>query len=615
MRIVVLVPVLVCALASAVFAQGQPLALGRGFKPNPIVTQHLSARVDRDTRVYDRGWKQCDPGGGAFTTKEPLLTWEVTEEMTMRIRLETETGDVSGSGGVIVFPDRSYVCADGRGEAFMKSWPRGRYALHLYGNAIGVAATVRFEDPTRAQRDLAAATGKLPVVTLGADGALNPRHDEVAATVSIDAGDAGSTCARARQRVMPLARVDVARASSWYIASEDAPLFVLTADGQCLDPADAPKLAAGTYTLWTIVPRTGAAARYPLEIDDRAAPIALPTAERREVGALDAPLVIDGKVRAAERWYARDGACRGAARAPDLYLHAARPIVKASLSLLWSRAPQRVHVMGPLEEQTPSMRPQCGDDRGSGKHDFDVLEGTYAIWIGGEAAAAGTDFHLLVLRDGLAIDPLTTLAPVPAELSLAERALTNHYPYFRGGPITAWTPMWTTAPEQLFVYHRLTGEPYLVNWSQKDTTSAYRYDGSHVSVDTRLLEAARPARIALPDKPELPTVESLGRAVDLAGAEDKKAIAAHNALDQKFRSCFFAYLRKNDPTFGKDYEVLRISGGKVVNVGDAIAVAGARKCGEKKLTAAGKNLEKQLAKTRTARYAQHLAAVRKRFGL
>ena len=68
---------------------------------------------------------------------------------------------MAGSGGVVVFPDGSYVCADNRSEVFMKSWPRGRYALHLYGRAIGVSATVRFEDPTRAQRDLAAVSRKL----------------------------------------------------------------------------------------------------------------------------------------------------------------------------------------------------------------------------------------------------------------------------------------------------------------------------------------------------------------------------------------------------------------------------------------------------------------------
>ena len=223
--------------------------------------------------------------------------------------------------------------------------------------------------------------------------------------------------------------------------------------------------------------------------------------------------------------------------------------------------------------------------------------------------------HLLVLRDGLAIDPMTTLAPVPAELTLAERALGNHYPYFRGGSVTTWTPMWTTAPDQLVVYHRVTGEPYLVNWSNKDKTSAYRYDGAHVQVDTRLLQTSRPDRVVLPDKPELPRVESRSSALDHAGPEDQKAIATYRAIDDRYTACLFAYLKKHDPTFGKGHDVYRIRGDRVVNVGDAVADAGARKCGEKKLTAAGKHLEKQLAKTRAARHARHLAAVRKRFGI
>ena len=611
------------ASAQSAPAPAPSIRLDRGFK-QPLLSPPLKARVD-DTRVNDRGWKQCDPGGTAFTTARPLLTFEVTEPMPLRIRLENDSGsgDASGSGGVIVFPDGSYVCENNGGQFFMQSWPKGRYSLHLYGHAIGVGAMVRFEDPPRAERDLAAALTKLPTVTLGADGALNPRHEEVKPTIAVDAGDAGPTCGRGRQRLMPLARLDVRRESTWYVASGDAQLFVLTAGETCLDPTGAPTLPAGTHTLWTVLPIAGAAARYPLEIDDRAAALALAPAERRDAGALDAPLVIAGRVRAGERWYARSGACRGAARAPDFYLVSDRPLQKVTLSLLWSRAPQRLHVMGPLADVKPSSQPRCGEDRAGDEHRFDILEGTYAVWVGGDAAAAGTDYHVLVLRDGLSIDPMTSLAPIPEELSLADRAIKNHYPYFRGGPVTTWTPVWTTTPDRLLVYTRAAvdgtdvpaGEPLLVNWSQRDKTSAYRYDGSPISIDTRLISDTRPAQVVLPGKPTLPRVESLSSARDHAGPEDRAALAAYQKLDDKFSDCLFTYLRKHDPTFHKDHDVYRISGSKVVNVGDQIAAAGARKCGEKKLDAAGKNLEKQLARTRTARHVLHLAAVRKRFGL
>lgn len=600
-----------------------PLRLAPGFTPHPRLSYKLAARVD-DTRVHDRGWRQCDPGGGAFTTREPLLTWEVTAPMALRIRLENDVGESAHVGGVIVLPDGSYVCEQQGSQFFMKSWPRGRYALYLYGRSIGVAATVRFEDPTRARADLDAALAALPVVALGGDDVPNPRHQALAPTVAVAVDDAGPTCGKGRQRVMPLARLEVSRAARWYLASERASLFVLTADQRCLDPAQAPLLPAGSHQLWTVVPHDGGLATYPLEIDDRDGLLRFPAAPTREVGALDAPLVIRGQVRPAERWYARRGACGGAACAPDLYLRSDRPLQKASLSLLWSRAPQRLHVMGPLEELGTNSLPRCQDGQRS-EHTFDLLEGTYAVWIGGETAAAGSDYHLLVLREGLAIDPMTSLAPIPEELTLADRAVKHHYPYFTGGALTAWTALWTTAPDRLFVYTRApvadgrtqlpAGEPLLVSWSSRDRTSAIRFDGSHVQVDTRLLALERPARIVLPAQPTLPEVSSLSSAIDKAGPEDARAIAAYKKVDDRYSGCMYRYLSRHDPTWGKNHDVYRIRGDRVVNVGDQVAAAGARACGEKAVTAAGARLEKELARTRAARAARHLAAVRKRFGV
>jgi hypothetical protein len=376
--------------------------------------------------------------------------------------------------------------------------------------------------------------------------------------------------------------------------------------------------------LWTVVPREQPPARYPLEIDDRRAALALPPAALREAGALDAPLVVDGVVRPAERWYQRDGACRGAARAPDFYLRATQPHQQVTLSLLWSPVRQRVHVFGPLERIDASSDPRCAGDHDD-EHRFDVLEGTYAVWIGGPEAAAGSAYHLLILKEGVTVDPLTTLAPIPEQLDVAARAYRNHYPYFRAQRIADWTALWTTVPDRLFVYTRTAvtvdgdelpaGEPLLVSAGGGSTVNGVRYDGSSVRVDARLITTERPAAVVLPARPALPNVESLSRARDLAGPGDQPAIAKHAAQARKFDTCFGDYMAKHDPTWGHGHDVYRISGSRVVNVGDQVAAAAGRKCGEKKLEAAERALMKQLEKTRTARYVAHLAAVRERFGI
>ena len=275
---------------------------------------------------------------------------------------------------------------------------------------------------------------------------------------------------------------------------------------------------------------------YPLELDDRAAPLAFPDARKQFATSLDDPLVVDGKVRAAESWGHR-GACRGAARAPDFYLTSVQPLQKVTVSLLWARAPQKLFVYGPIEHATATSVPQCGEREGG--HSFDVFEGSYAVWVGGDDAAASTDYHVLVMRAGTKVDPMSTLVPVPTELALADRAVAHHYPYFRGAKLDEWTKMFTTAPEQLFAYTRAdidkdkipAGEPLLVQFSNEQRTAVYRDDGTSVQIDTRLLTTTRPDKIVLPTAPRVPQVTSLDQAIDRAGPEDDKAIAAYRKLD------------------------------------------------------------------------------------
>jgi hypothetical protein len=242
--------------------------------------------------------------------------------------------------------------------------------------------------------------------------------------------------------------------------------------------------------------------------------------------------------------------------------------------------------------------------------------------VGGDDAAVGSDYHVLVLRAGSKVDPMATLVPVPTELAMPDRALHNHYPYFRGANLAEWTTMFTTAPEQMFVYTRTdvdkipAGEPLLVQFSNEHRTAVYRDDGASEQIDTRLLTTERPSKVVLPTAPRLPKVDSLEQAIDRAGPDDDKAIAAYRKVDEKYSSCLGDYLSKHDPTWGHDSEVYKIDGnGNVVNVSDQVARAGQSYCGASAVDAAAAKLEKQLATTRTARYKAHLASVRKRFGL
>lgn len=603
----------VLAATQAPAHAGPALRFSPDSPPGLRRTELLTTQLERVT-ARQRGWNDCVKSMDAATTTQPLVTFDLDAAMPLRIRIESSNGNPVGpaAGAVLVLPDRRYVCADGDNQFRMERWPKGHYELYLTSNQSSLNTHVTFEDPVRSARALADALGKLPVISLGDAGVANPRHQVVPATIAVDTREAGPSCV-SRGRVMPLAQIQVSRAGAWYVGVPSTQLFVITADNKCLSPSGTPGLPAGTHTLWTAVPISGGPVRYELELDDRNAGLAFLPAEQREVGELATPLVLAGKVRASEHWSERVDRCRGAARAPDFYLHSDRPLQRVSMWTLWAKQRQRIHVFGPIEQKGDDLR--C-DDKGSG-HAFDVFEGTYAVWVGGDDV--GADYRLVIQREDAPADPFTTFAQIPETLTIDDRAIEHHYPYFRNRPITDWTRLFTSVPDRMFVYTRAPveslpeGEPLLVASSDDARTSVYRYDGRRLTIDTRLVGTTPPAKVVLPARPTVPDLRTFNEARAAAGPEDQPLLAKHRELQTKFGACLGAYIRKNDPTAGHDHSVYRISGNRVVNVGDQVAEAGARRCGGPQLHALEQSLIKKLAKAREAHYAANLAAVRKRF--
>lgn len=604
----------------------EPIAIDAKFV-GPLVTKPVSVKFE-DVRVYDAGYRQCDQGGGAFTTAQAPFQFELKQDLPeLRLRLEGPNGYSAGVGGVIIKPDGSYVCDDNHSEVYGKDWPKGTYKVLLYASSIGGTAALRFDVPSKVNSSIESIEAALPTIALGVEGASNPVWISLAPTRSAEAADIGMGCDKgAHDRVMPLAKIDVKRASSWFLRVPDQDLFLVTPDQHCVGLGEQP-LTAGVHTLWASVGSDGAApAAYDLEADDRARPLVFADAEKKPVGALGEAMTIAGTVRAGERQPSRSFSCRGP-RQPDFYLTSDQPLQHVELSLLWGRAPQHVHVFGPIERAEQNNIVQCGGDGDGEAHQFDVFEGTYAVWIGGdETSATGSAYHVLLRRTDVAVEPLTALAPIPKDLTLEERSLKNHYPFFAGRELSDWSAAFTRAPDQLFIYLRTeakdgddtipAGEPLLVAWSNKDTTVVYRFDGGSARVDTRLLTTDKPATVTLPAKFAPPVYDTPSQAMEHSGPEDDKAIAAYTKIDEHYTSCLGNYLAKNDPTWGHSGDLYKISGsGKVTNVSDEIADRGAKKCGVGKLDSAGDKLVKLLAKTRAARYAAHLKAVRARFGL
>ncbi|HUJ57732.1 MAG TPA: hypothetical protein VLX92_04555 [Kofleriaceae bacterium] len=478
---------------------------------------------------------------------------------------------------------------------------------------------------------VAAALAKLPTIALD-DGGLNPRTVDVAVPGVFTTREVDRYCGdHGFSKLVPLARLKMTKPSTWFIATETpagefVELYVLTDDGHCGDPRRA-RFEAGEHTLWAVVPfRGGMPARLTLELVDESAEPRFGDAPKQPVASLAAPMVIDGAVRAPDKTLL-DHACHSIARAPDFYLTSATPLQHARLALVDPKGNQTINYYGPMERWKQGMITQCGRS-GENSREIDILEGTYAVWIGAAAPeAVGQPYHVVVTDGDTKIDPDAPIVEIPRDLALPDRALSKWYPGFAGAQPhkrSEWTALFTKAPDQMFVYPRVAiadaklpaGEPLLVAWASDERTAVIRYDGSETQVDTRLITTDRPATVVLPTRPDVPSVgDSIQTATDLSGPEDKATIDAYWAKNKKYRDCVDAYRSANDPTYGSGDHVYAVSGGKVINVGDKYATAADRRCGGAALDAAQDAMMKKLATTRAARLKADLVLIRKRFGL
>lgn len=622
-----IVPILASVLlvtAGAGNAQAESLVLDKGFTPHPFRTAEIQLQTE-DVRIPDLGYRKC---GSSHTTKMPALTWEFKSPMSeLVVSVETREGAQSRQDFVVVLPNGSFLCSQKGSRVYFKNWPAGQYKMWMFGRSRSVGGVVAFEDPSRSKGDVKNALGTLPTIDFSADGP-NPRFTTVKPTRMALASDLGIGCGAKRgERIMPLARLKVTRTSTYYVGIANKATFIATADRKC--GARQTQLGPGVHTLWLRVPHGEKLGDMALETDDIKRSRAFGDRPKRVVTALDQPMVIPGKLRPSEWWGSRSGNCRGAARDPDFLLVSNKPLQDVTMSLLWGRKPQHLHVYGPLEEKNADSNPRCSAQgyRANNTHQFDVFEGTYAVWVGDgqRADGVGSDYRVLLRRDHVAINPLTAFAPVPAQIDMHERAYRNHYPFFTGTPKN-WELLFTRAPRQLFVFARVeirqrqthvrAGEPLVVGSWGRDMAWVRHHDGSRSRVKTKLLTSTWPSSLWLPTKPTFKKTPNLKTAIRYSGPEDRKAIAAYEKVEARYVKCFGRYMEKHDPTWGKNHEVYKIDRrGKVENVGDEIAARADRKCGANALTRAENKLLQRLDATRRKRLVGHLRAIRARFGL
>ncbi|MDF1564719.1 MAG: hypothetical protein P1V51_16885 [Deltaproteobacteria bacterium] len=608
------------ALLAPAPARAEPLVrIANGFTPHPYVSEVIKVKMDR-VYMSDAGFSKC---GNYFTTKEPAFTFELTEKFT-DLNLYFTTPSV-----VVVFPNGAYACSN-QGNFLFPEWPAGTYKVFYHSSAIGASSPVRIEQPQRIKREVFEAFGKTPQIVFDESATTNPQFVELPPTPGAMARELEFGCAKTgTTTVRPLARIEVKTQGLYRLVVPGAPLMVASPTG-CVQEESYRRnntmyntqysLAPGSYSLWTHVeeePRT-----LTLQAGDDQRPLLFGEAEVKELGGLAEPMLISGTTRPGERWPSRRNACTGrsVARAPDFYFQTTEPLPQVELSLFRNREKVAFRLYGPMDSVKPYSQMICDETRRT----FGTLDGKYAVWLAAAPKAEASSYDLLVMRKDLKVDPMQTLKPIPETLeTIGERVVSDHYPFF-GRMSHAY--LFPKAPDRLFVYAAaafpsgeqkvLAGEPLLVLGDRNGKLQLARYDGAEVQATPDQLVVEKPAKLALPRKPAFQPAKDYDGAWKLVGPPDQKIVDRMNAVANKYHACVGSWMRKNDPTWGKDYELVYVSGrhaGKTMS--DRKFEQAAVVCGEAKVIAAEKNFVKQINLAAKSRAARHLQQVRKRFAI
>lgn len=582
---------------STTTAHGTALAVG--FAPNPLVIETGSVKYDTD--MGKKGWNEC---GYKETTEEPAATFELTEaHRDLELRLE-------GSHGVLVGPTGKIACLDTAVNTFA-TWPAGTYRYHPIqadGADKEVSTRLVFIAPERAAKE---AVFRLETV-IAQGGELNPSLHEV----KVGAGPVVRTehlgiedCTEERKVALlaPVGKLEVKQPSSFTVhldTKQQTYVYVRKADGTCQRGAE--NLPTGTHEIWASVAEGAEApTQWNVSLFDREQAYALGEAKTYQVDDPSKPITIRAHGHPSEF----GASCGAGARKPTFYLKAPKRIRRIDFALMFASEPAELAILGPLEKQ-------FGGDlrcKSQGSHELEWMEGTYAVFVGSEKGAE----VVTLLGEDKGLAPLDTVKKAAENPSLADREYAAYYPYYGrldGLPVEA---LFIDAPKQLFVFTKRSAKglvanaPLLLVDHGDEESTVVSLDGKHHKLRTSDLATRPNGAVALPTVTPPPVPKDFAWATTIAGpVERQELIAPHEKAKNAFHSCVVSYMKKNDPSWGKDYELVYVRSGK--NVSQVKFAEADRKCGYENLKAKGNAVAKKVHASRVRAQKDALASLAKK---
>lgn len=554
------------ASAAPAAAPGLTVEVDPATSPNPVVIDVGAV----PTTVSDtNGYVQCN-NSDSYMSAAPVA--RIVVKAKTRLRL------LSRNSGLITLPSNKFFCYEhdtigATGLIFVNEgdYEPGTYDVYAMGRSgQNVPTHVELVIVDRVPKDAAALMDAAAPLEAKLQGSANPVYGSYDVKPGTFQGEhLKLDCARNRS-LIPVTRLDVVDASTWTVSTvRENAVYLQGPDGQCVQGHG--DLKKGRYGVFVDAWNVGAKVELALVDEERG--LSLGDAPHVDPGDLKKPLPVAVTIPASE--FKPKPLCGAGARAPSFYVDVKKPMTKVSLNTLVANTDVDWAVAGPLD-QTKRPYEWC---RTGGRFWEKLEKGTYAVWVSAkDPAAVGQkayarllgNFEDHVVDQKAEGDALAKLNPVPADPALQERQVWWTYPYYRRDT-KAVEALFLDAPPQLFVY--LTsdadavkaGEALLLERWGAEKSVVIRANGERKDVRTERLTTAKPAKVLLPeDWPEIAKPHEIKDGYAITSPTDLPKFAKWENDEAKRYACVGNWMEKNDPTWGKNYNLVNLRTGETV---------------------------------------------------
>ena len=560
-----------------------PVSIGPDFQG---FEQRFTLNTDSDL-----GEKHMNDCGFKGTTKAPALTFTIAGVNDVVLELGR-----TNAGGVLVRGPQHRCLKPGVTDV-----EPGSYELYLLDgqdHPSRTNATVRLFSKAAQAKKLREALQKVPVSGQGP----NPIAVRTSGkTAAFDASTIGVPCAKGS--VQPVAELVVKDSSRYTLTLEggERDLFLVSKSGCEALEADAVDLEPGAYTLWMETAEFDAL----VKLTDTERGLAMGDEHTLRVSLTKLPMVLRVPVQAtAPRDAYADVSFVG--RTPAFIIEP-------------GGAAAEVHVRsvaGPRD-----LRWDATGDLGTIKRAGRLQLATKKRWfvfadtpVAGEAVVAFTD------PANPELPVFWTPGDPGTSLDARERVVAIHFPFWHlpDYELPPALPLFATAPAGLFVFLTKevnevpTTEPLLLLAHDGKSATLLRLNGEQLTTRAALLSTEVPASLSFPKAKTPPPATTTDDAWADAGPFEKPRVDAWVKRQKQWTDCIEKYMQKNDPAWGKSYELIYVRSG--LNVSDVVYASARKACGESKFNADGQAFIKAINGSHAKLAASIEGMLKKRLG-